>query len=99
MFTLRHSGPARVVMASVVALATVALVLPRPSASQTGAQPPSVPAKTTFDPTDHYEVRRMQGWTVLVNKSLLAQQDLASLAVHELESQLYLAARRFPPKA
>ena len=41
------------------------------AAALTAAGAPEPPA---FDPTDRYEVRQVEGWTVLVNKAFLADE-------------------------
>jgi hypothetical protein len=51
-----------------------------------------------FEPTDRYETRNVEGWTILVNKGLLANQpELAERALTLLKFQLYQVARRLPP--
>jgi hypothetical protein len=56
------------------------------------------PAK--FEPTDGYESRQVEGWTVLVNKKFLAEQpDLADRALTLLRFQLYQVSRRLPEDA
>jgi hypothetical protein len=53
-----------------------------------------------FDPTDRYETRDVEGWTILVNKGLLANQpELAERSLTLLKFQLYQIARRLPPTA
>ncbi len=59
-----------------------------------GDDPPSRP----FEPTDRYETRQVEGWTVLVHKGLLDDQpELAERTLTLLKFQLYQVARRLPP--
>jgi hypothetical protein len=54
----------------------------------------------TYEPTDGYDVRQVEGWTVLVNKKFLADQpELADRALTLLRFQLYQVARRLPEQA
>ncbi len=51
-----------------------------------------------FDATERYEVRQIEGWTVLVNKGLLREQpDLAARTLTLLEHQLFQVKRRVAP--
>jgi hypothetical protein len=51
-----------------------------------------------YESTAHYETRRIEGWTVLVNKGFLSRQpDLADRTLTLLGHQLYQVARRVPP--
>ena len=53
-----------------------------------------------FEPTDRYEVRQVEGWSVLVNKGLLAgQPDLAERTLTLLRDQLYRVTRVVPAEA
>jgi hypothetical protein len=53
-----------------------------------------------YEPTERYESRQVEGWTVLVNKRFLADRpDLADRALALLRAQLYQVARSLPPKA
>jgi hypothetical protein len=62
------------------------------------AQGGSDDPKPPFEPTDLYEPRNVEGWTVLVNKGLLADQpELADRSLTLLKFQLYQVARRLPP--
>jgi hypothetical protein len=62
--------------------------------------PVPVDAPSAFAPTDRYEARLVEGWTVLVNKKFLADNpELADGALTLLRVQLYQVARRLPPKA
>lgn len=70
-------------------LAVFLLVLPLGPSAVAGPAP--------FDPTDHYERRTVEGWPVLINKSLLADQpDLARDALTLLGQQLYQIKRHVP---
>jgi hypothetical protein len=52
-----------------------------------------------FEPTDRYETRDVEGWTIVVNKGFLADQpELAGRALTLLKFQLYQVARRLPPE-
>jgi hypothetical protein len=54
----------------------------------------------TYEPTDGYDVRQVEGWTVLVNKRfLLDQPELADRALTLVRFQLYQVARRLPEPA
>ena len=53
-----------------------------------------------FAPTDRYETRPIEGWTVLVHSDLLAgERDLADRTLALLRHQLYQIARRLPAGA
>lgn len=53
-----------------------------------------------FDPTEAYEPRELEGWTVRVHKRLLAEEpQLAQATLKELEHQLYQITRAVPEKA
>jgi hypothetical protein len=53
-----------------------------------------------FVPTDQYEKRQIEGWTVYVNKDLLKEQrDLGQSAIRLLEAKLYEIRRSIPPSA
>lgn len=57
-------------------------------------------SRPPFDPTDRYESRRIEGWDVLVNKGLLAEEPaLADRTLTLLGHQLYQIVRRVPPGA
>ena len=50
-----------------------------------------------FDPTDRYEVKQVEGWTVLVNKGFLElEPELADRTLTLLGHQLYQVGRRVP---
>ena len=54
----------------------------------------------TFDPTDHYEVRALEGWSVLVNKSLIKDNpELAARTLEHLKYQLYQVVHKVPAAA
>ena len=53
-----------------------------------------------FVPTSSYETRTIEGWTVHVNKALLAESSkLGQSALRLLETNLYEIKRLVPPKA
>lgn len=89
----------RVALALLVAIVTVSVVVAR-KASAVGARrannvqnPPPAP----FTPTDQYEARQIEGWTVLVNKQLLqGHPELADRALRLLQEQLYQVGRKLP---
>jgi hypothetical protein len=51
-----------------------------------------------FEPTDHYEKRTVEGWTVYVNKDLLADAALADKCLELLRVKLF-DVRRVVPEA
>ena len=56
--------------------------------------------KDPFEPTDRYEVREVEGWSIVVNKRFLAEKpELAGRALDLLRSQLYQVVRRLPEPA
>lgn len=53
-----------------------------------------------FEPTDHYEVRTIEGWSVLVNKALLKDSpELAARTLEHLKYQLYQVVHQVPAAA
>ena len=46
------------------------------------------PADSPFDPTSGYEQRQIEGWTIYVNKKLLAENELAARALALLQARL-----------
>ena len=53
-----------------------------------------------FEPSDRYENRKLEGWTIVVNRRFLADRpDLADRTLTLLKYQLYQVARRLPEKA
>ena len=57
-------------------------------------------ADAPFTPTDQYEKRQMDGWTVLVNQRLLTEsRALGEDALHLLDSKLYEIRRMVPEAA
>ena len=57
-------------------------------------------AKPAWQPTDAYEVRKIQGWKVLVNKKFLGTDPgLADRVLVHLQDHLYRIVHRLPPKA
>ncbi len=57
--------------------------------------------KPAYDPTDHYETRRLEGWKLLVNKSLLAdeQRELRDKTLRIVGDQLFQITRVVPAEA
>jgi hypothetical protein len=57
--------------------------------------------KRTYDPTERYEVRRMEGWKLLVNKDLLAEdrRELRETTLRILGDQLFQITRVVPEAA
>lgn len=53
----------------------------------------------TWDAADHYEVRDIQGWRVLVNRRLLEEKTLSDDVLHLLDCQLFQITRQVPPAA
>ena len=61
---------------------------------------PSRSHAADFDPTDRYEVRQVEGWSVVVNKGLLADRTgLADRTLTLLKDQLYQINRIVPAEA
>src|SRR5215831_9533494 len=65
---------------------------------------PSVRAdepKKAYDPTDSYEVRRLEGWKLRVNKRLLTEEnrELRETTFRVLGDQLFQITRVLPPEA
>ena len=57
-------------------------------------------ARPAFDPTERYQSRKIQGWTVLVNKGFLDKEpDLAGQTLALLTEKLRLIVRRVPAQA
>jgi len=51
-----------------------------------------------FSPTDQYETRKVEGWTVLIDQGLIKNQPkLAEQAIVLLSHQLYEIGRKIPP--
>jgi hypothetical protein len=57
--------------------------------------------KPAYDPTDHYEVRRLEGWKLRVNKRLLADEHraLREKTFRVLGDQLFQITRVVPAEA
>jgi hypothetical protein len=54
-------------------------------------------AEEPFTPTDQYETREIEGWTVFVNRRLLTEfPDLGAEALHLLDTKLYDIGRMVP---
>ncbi len=76
-----------------------------PSCQAEGRQvSPSANTKTSppasFDPTDRYVLRTVEGWQVRVHPDLLAKDSqVGAQALRELEVQLYQIKRQLPPEA
>jgi hypothetical protein len=61
--------------------------------------PPAAPPPASV-PTDAYELREIQGWTVRVNRELShGHQELCDRALELLRFQLYQITREVPPPA
>ncbi len=58
-----------------------------------------VGAAGAFTPTSDYEERSLHGWTLLVNKALLAEPELADAVLAEIGTQLYNITRKVPAEA
>jgi hypothetical protein len=58
-------------------------------------------SKRAYDPTEQYEVRRLEGWKLLINKHLLAeeQRGLRDKTLRILGDQLFQITRVVPEKA
>jgi hypothetical protein len=89
----------RVTLTLIVALVGVSAVVAR-KASAIGLRRASSaqnPRPAPFTPTDQYETRQIEGWTVLVNKQLLRDSpELAEQALTLLGHQLYQVVRKVP---
>lgn len=55
--------------------------------------------KPRFEPTANYEKRTIEGWPVLVNKGLLAKEELSKEVLTHLAQQLYQIKRQVPKGA
>ncbi|HEY3320938.1 MAG TPA: hypothetical protein VGP72_10775 [Planctomycetota bacterium] len=53
----------------------------------------------SYDPTDNYEPRQIEGWTALVHKDLLKDEQLTKDTLRELEHHLYQVKRVVPAEA
>lgn len=87
----------RVLCPLAVALAVVVL---NPSYNKIGLQaanPRTQPGEARF--AEQYERRRIEGWTILINKQLLAQEELSVPALAVLRMQLFQITRKLPPQA
>ncbi len=67
-----------------------------PAPKKAAAQ--AAPASLPWEPVDHYEPRQLEGWRVLVNKSLLAsdQTPLCDATLKLLDDHLYRITRAVP---
>lgn len=75
-----------------IAMAGLLILVPAPTPADDGPAP--------FEPTDRYESRSVEGWTVLVNRRFLADRpELADRTLTLLRSQLYQVARRLSSRA
>jgi hypothetical protein len=52
-----------------------------------------------FDPTEQYEERQMEGWTLRINRTLLRDSQLAEEVLREMRRQLIQIARAVPTPA
>lgn len=65
----------------------------------TSRQEPTKRATAKFDPTDRYETRQIEGWSVIINKGFLADHpELAKQTLELLRVQLYQILRTLPKK-
>ncbi|WZO97699.1 hypothetical protein EP7_004743 [Isosphaeraceae bacterium EP7] len=70
------------------------------AAISSGASPVERPAADVYEPTSRYEVRQVEGWTVLVHKGFLADEPaLAERTISLLGRQLDEIIRRVPAGA
>jgi hypothetical protein len=77
-----------------LALAFAFATLGRGALAQTSA------ARKGFDPTSRYATRKVEGWTVLVNKGFLKDKpELAEQVLTLLKFQLFQVERAVPSKA
>jgi len=62
---------------------------------------PAEEPRQTYDPTEQYEPRRLEGWKLLINKRLLAdeQRDLRDRTLRVLGDQLFQITRVVPADA
>ena len=69
-----------------------------PAAPAAGDEAPdNRPAEPPYDPTSHYDKQQVQGWTVLVNRDLLADHaETAEAALELLRVKLYEIERVVP---
>lgn len=59
--------------------------------------PISNTSATSFDPTDRYETREIQGWTICINKRFLQdQRDLSKNTIALLDHQLFQVVHTLP---
>lgn len=89
----------RVAVTLIVALVSVFVVAARRATAIGPRRASSVqnPQPAPFHPTDQYETREIEGWTVLVNKRLIRDQpELAEQALTLLRHQLYQVLRKVP---
>jgi len=74
-----------------------------PLAGRSADAPALKPAdrKTSYDPTDQYETRRLEGWKILVNKRLLTDDNraLREKTLRMLGDQLFQITRVVPEEA
>ena len=90
-------------IAAVACLPIVLLVLPpgpglaQQSLDAAVAEPPKSPPSARYDSTDQYEVQRIEGWRVLVNRQLPGRApSLSSDTLKVLAIQLYHITRKVP---
>ena len=61
---------------------------------------PTAPPKPAYEPTDRYETRVIEGWTILTHRGFLeSQPELAAQTFELLRFQLYQTARVVPAPA
>jgi len=86
VFMLLHSAPAQAGPEAGDASESISPVEPKP--------PPPYP------PTSHYQVKTVEGWSVLVNRDFLqANPELAERTLNLLQRQLEQVARRVPAQS
>jgi len=92
----------QIVRAFSVSLAILAMIPVQPGPAQESLKPAAPgpqgsPAARHYDPTDHYEVRSIEGWRVLVNRDFLRRDaTLADSTLTLLRFQLYQITRKLP---
>ena len=74
---------------------------PTPQEPGSGREGPAASRRRPRDePARRYETRRLEGWTVLVNRDLIERQpELTAHGLKELGLQLYQVTRVVPPPA
>jgi hypothetical protein len=83
----------------IVALASTLAIAAPPVDSSPVRQDNKSEKAATWDAADHYELRDIQGWHVLVNRRLLEDKTLSDEVLHLLDFQLFQITRQVPPAA